>query len=1314
MRSRWPMQVSAGFRAGACAFASFSLWIGACAAARGELASRITSPVDGAPMSLVPAGPFVMGSNEGDADEQFAHRVDLPAFYIDMHEVTIEQYARFVAATGYAAPIDWPGGRAKPGCERLPVTSVTWYDAASYATWAGKRLPTEAEWEKAARGTDGRAYPWGNSWKDGIANLEGDTSVAKPVAALQAVGSSADNASPYGVLDMIGNAWEWTSSWYEPYAGSSDVDAAYGQKFKVIRGGGAIYYYGVPPVRRCSDRYRCLPYGRFEGIGFRCAMDATAAADAQSQTSPLTRPCLPPVPVERRSDSAPAEPLLLRVENSADVPRRGEIVTSGVPFPRGFVPDADRLRLFDDGEQAVPLQAAVIGTWPDGSAKWILLDFPVDLGARQTRAYRLRWSTDVPRPIVARPVEVKQDGQTVVLSSGSVKVIVDRKDPAALSQFWTLGVDGDARQLTARTLVPEIVAMDSVPRHPALPTRPSPYTPAGRVKGLLEIKADAHGYRTIIGPDWMTVPLDLAVRPPDDVFLETQGLLRVVLRADGWITDKDDRRFLRYTHRLTMTAGSDLVRVATTFTNLADSKMLWVRAARLITEVLAGATSRPCVFGGSPLSHEIGLDCFAAGRRSESILTQSTDVRYDVRVDGAEAGSGCRAPGWVDVGDVTLHVRHFWQQFPKRLTVAATPHTADESSRKPSALVSMDLWAGDEPLDLDQGMAKTHEVCLAVRNSTASGPETSARVDRPLFAVAPASWYCGSGALGELAPFDFGAAPTYESALEAGLAEQSLRTVHGFRDFGDEYFPGGYKGAYAFVNMEYDIPHGFLSQFARTGLTKYLRAADVQVRHQADIDVNHKLGQFWKHSPRHSTYENPDFGHVFLRGLIDHYHFTGDRRSRETAIEIGDWVVPRIPKKFISGRCVGWSLLSLAALYEATWDEKYRNALNTGLDALLEQADPRGCFAADTDSITFFLGIQAAGCIAAAEAAGHDRMRDYVPRLLDRILGTPIEYSGRTLSALAWGVRHTGDARYLDCAERTLERVLQHNRRLGAANTCFTQHYLAFRRRSGLDQAGSRVPALSAEQCCLENGLYRRFIPTGRARLFLEDAAGEAFDLIVIGHNGRAAASARVYDDRGQQWISRDFSPGNNVTFESTLTIPAGSPGTRVLRIELDCPDIEAWDLLTTRPMRTVWHAPKTVGLDRYPARLFFRVLPGTAGLEFAVDVEKEQFHGLVVLDSAGHAVAAMRRFIDLPDKSRHRHFVTIQVPPGQDGQLWSIELRDVQLAGVRGGRPRGQADRTGNMFEEMPGMGILPYFAPSPQAWFNPERADRDAANEN
>lgn len=257
--------------------AALLLWL-VCAAAGADVQEMVE----------VPAGPFTMGSDDGPADEQPAHRVELARFRIDRLPVTNADFAAFLEAHGARgmragqpyrryddddadARIHRVDGRwrADAGLERHPVNEATWAGARDYCAWKGKRLPTEAEWEKAARGTDGRRYPWGNEAPDARrARFGAGWTQTVAVDALPA------GASPYGALDMAGNQWEWASSLYRPYPwrpddGREDPQA---DGVRATRGGG---HDSLAEELTTTQRGRNLsraPRAGHHNIGFRCAM----------------------------------------------------------------------------------------------------------------------------------------------------------------------------------------------------------------------------------------------------------------------------------------------------------------------------------------------------------------------------------------------------------------------------------------------------------------------------------------------------------------------------------------------------------------------------------------------------------------------------------------------------------------------------------------------------------------------------------------------------------------------------------------------------------------------------------------------------------------------------------------------------------------------------------------------------------------------------------------------------------------------------------------------------------------------------------
>jgi formylglycine-generating enzyme required for sulfatase activity len=283
-------------------------------------------------MVLIPAGSFIMGSDVKDdkgkaqefgtikpwfKDETPKHKQQVDAFWIDKYEVTNSQYRDFVVTNNYWIPNGWEKNgylltreilkfanlerlkklatdtfkldldttkmkydelldaivKHQHKFDNLPVTGVTWFQSRDYCAALGKRLPTEAEWEKAARGTDGREYPWGDEWDETRLNIGAGDGWENGVAP---VGSYPTGVSPYGVFDMAGNVMEWTADWYKPYPGSDYKSEDYGEKQRVVRGGGwgGLGHYVISHFYRTAYRFNMRPDYTFVDLGFRCARDA--------------------------------------------------------------------------------------------------------------------------------------------------------------------------------------------------------------------------------------------------------------------------------------------------------------------------------------------------------------------------------------------------------------------------------------------------------------------------------------------------------------------------------------------------------------------------------------------------------------------------------------------------------------------------------------------------------------------------------------------------------------------------------------------------------------------------------------------------------------------------------------------------------------------------------------------------------------------------------------------------------------------------------------------------------------------------------
>jgi formylglycine-generating enzyme required for sulfatase activity len=221
-------------------------------------------------MAFIPGGALLLNADSGGKCPTLP--VTIKPFYLDKKEVTNSEYLLFLVANSYTRPPSWKDGQFPAGADQLPVTDVSWEDAANYAAWLGKRLPTEAEWEFVARGGTAAAYPWGADWRDAYANIGGKQ--------LQPVGSYPAAGGPFAVLDLIGNAAEWTATDFSDCA-KADTDApavapgnAAEPGNKVVRGGSyetpanqvsAAYRQSFPARRQAKANYKT--------VGFRCARE---------------------------------------------------------------------------------------------------------------------------------------------------------------------------------------------------------------------------------------------------------------------------------------------------------------------------------------------------------------------------------------------------------------------------------------------------------------------------------------------------------------------------------------------------------------------------------------------------------------------------------------------------------------------------------------------------------------------------------------------------------------------------------------------------------------------------------------------------------------------------------------------------------------------------------------------------------------------------------------------------------------------------------------------------------------------------------
>jgi formylglycine-generating enzyme required for sulfatase activity len=206
-------------------------------------------------MTLIPGGEFTMGADDSAPDERPARKVSVKSFYLDRFEVTNQAFQQV-----------FPDHKYLEGQDSLPALGISWTQAVKYCDSVGKRLPTEAEWEKAARGTDARSYPWGEVYVPGYANT-----TESGIGVATRVGNFFETPSVFGCMDLSGNAYEWVFDWYEAYPGNTDVTKEYGQIYRVLRGGS---YRGDKFEARATARHFDRVDSNRRDYGCRCAMNA--------------------------------------------------------------------------------------------------------------------------------------------------------------------------------------------------------------------------------------------------------------------------------------------------------------------------------------------------------------------------------------------------------------------------------------------------------------------------------------------------------------------------------------------------------------------------------------------------------------------------------------------------------------------------------------------------------------------------------------------------------------------------------------------------------------------------------------------------------------------------------------------------------------------------------------------------------------------------------------------------------------------------------------------------------------------------------
>ncbi|NLH16205.1 MAG: SUMF1/EgtB/PvdO family nonheme iron enzyme [Phycisphaerae bacterium] len=1179
------------------------------------IAAKESVTSDGSRMVLIPSGPFVMGSNLGAAEETPPHSVEIPTFYIDAEEVTVEQYARYIAATGAAAPADWAEGKPPAGRDKLPMTNLTWLDAMRYAAWAGKRLPTEAEWEKAARGTDGRLFPWGNVDDPARRNLDSEK--------LRPVGQFPTGASPFGCLDMSGNAWEWTADWFEGYPGTSARSPHFGQQYKVIRGGGGVYLYGVPNTGTCTQRARLVPYGAHDFVGFRCVKDLPGQ-------SPPYDPIAVIAEAEKRLDTSLRPPRKLSFETEFDklkesrripitivgVPRQKGLVRTGFPLPEGMFCNPKMIQLLDSSRNPASLQVKILSQWPDGSIRWLLAEY--DANAGETRTLEINNSevteTNVSTTETIDPAKILASW----FKPWPVTNIKVKPLPGPLCSVW----EGDKDQVLFK-----------------------------ETDLLMKVQTESGSEQ------WQSLQDENhRITPSANMLKDEQG---------GTLVDSDHKPTgFHYTLQTELMREGPQMRMCLTVTHAVARKQPYetpnpVVKVKDIRWVFRPAGEITAVrFGSESGVVDVPVD-------SEVVLDQPDELHYTIERPGQKPIEGTRSPGWLGVqanGRWTkFGLRHFWQNCPKQLFVSKDNF-------------GVRLWAGKEPFEWEGGLAKTHEVVLEM---SLDKPETM-HLD-PLRAVIPPAWVCGTKAAGALmprTPESLESLPYWEARRQIDMQQFVNGMPFGFRDFGDGYMGGPYKGKNAYMDLEYDIPWNFLMQFLRTGDVWYLNQAEVMVRHQADIDTENAAGFQWKHSPQHTTTQ-AELGHVFIRGLLLHYLLTGEIRSLETAEKIGKWIAGQLERGEGLGneRQIGWSLYALSGLYEVTGNPEILEAATTACNRLIEGQSPTGKFKIRWDNrIAFFNGIAMNGMLTVQQLSGDNTLAEAIDRVANRTLGMYPEYACRTLNAFSWILGRKPDGRYLDAMERSWISSMEflHDRDSVAEET-HAWMFPAFAARYGLFPVFEEPPKAMPE---VASWKAIRFVNPA-AEMYLKVEWNVSAPILLI-REGLAQGKITIDDLRGKSLVEKTFANDRRM-FEADSLLLSG-PG--IYRLRCESRDAYAWQVQWDGRCKLTVVDPRHTQLASLLPRAYGCLRPGIKEVKIRFEVMGEGFHRAALYDSMGRIVSTVQKFVDFEDVGRYE--VQLTAPVSGEPNVWSLELYKLKV-----------------LFAE----GFMPYWSIDAQDIFIPER---------
>jgi hypothetical protein len=698
--------------------------------------------------------------------------------------------------------------------------------------------------------------------------------------------------------------------------------------------------------------------------------------------------------------TADAGELPLTVDEPTGISRAGWPVTSGLPLPRGALHDAGAAALFGADGRETPLQAAALARWPDGSIRWLLLDFACDLTASQKKRLLLRYGPGTKAAAVPDPVTLRAENGAAVVTTGPLRVRLSPEAFRLLDNVW-LDRNGDGR-----------------------------FSDAERVTA-----PDGAGI-TLTAPDGQVFR---AAESPARLAFEESGPLRACVRIEGRHQSSHGTMF-RYVVRLHFFRGCPFVRMHYTFINDSPETLMAQIQSLELAFSIAGRRDPQIVLDGE--------------ERPGGRLLQVDDTRYDLY--GKPAGR--RAAGWAALaGDghgLAVGVREFWQNWPKELDVTADRIRVGICPGLPGPLYDgkpldeeckLEYYLRGGHYSFKVGVARTHELWATFFAGKADPGGLASffgAAETPLLAQCRSEYVAACGVLGALSPAGSKESREYDALAEAfferHLADRARVREYGLLNHGDWY-----NTAWdSWGNLEYDTARIWFQQYLRTGDRRYFDRAEQAARHFIDVDVIHAVnplvqaypgsarvrpGQVWAHCVGHSggyygRYQDGkysdlaalkmtgayqlglyDFGHVWVGGAFDQYLLTGDRRARDVAVLVSDAMAELCPTRYTDHiRQVGWPMHLLVSAYEATADERYLAAAGKQWQVLKHNLDPKA---------GWVVRLAYGHCPVQAET--------------ERCRGNNMYMLGLTLTALARYHRITGQGEVLEALTCGLDQMVR-------------------------------------------------------------------------------------------------------------------------------------------------------------------------------------------------------------------------------------------------------------------------------------------------